>query len=227
MKRLRSDYEVIDNLGDQGDPVLYGGYFVLVNRKTGDVGVEMLEPPCLCEPGGHWYAYRFDCEPHTYVDGVLSDNPYHLDYPVWYAKNIDRVAESAGMTGAELRALLLSDSPTDRAMGYRELVDYFGPYEFDQYPLDLGANRSRVEWRYRSRLARLRRLREGTTRTALMGLGLLGLGLLSGCTVGPAVDYVLGNPRPGHCVLESGQHDDGAAWARMICAPWDRDRGRG
>lgn len=138
------EWELVVNIGDI-DPIEHGGKFVL-RDKTGRYApaMEVLSP--LYHRDDEWVVFRFNLKPHTFVNGVLSDNPYHPDKPVWYADDIDRVAETVGMAGGELIELLCSAAPEDRGRGYECLFDYYGPDNFDSYPLDL--DREEVEERY-------------------------------------------------------------------------------
>ena len=134
-------WKVIANLGDT-DPVSYGGYFVMVDTTGVYVPeAELIEPPCdevnLEDPEARWTIYRFCLEPHTYINGVLSDNKYHPERAARYAHRICGVAECVDTLVEEFIAALTGDDPIAKASAYRELVMYFGPDEFDDYPLEL------------------------------------------------------------------------------------------
>lgn len=132
-------WKIVGRIGDV-DPISHGGGFVYQD-ETGVYAPELV----LIEPASdeEWERdkdsakcdiYRLCLEPHTYIDGILSDNPFHKDFSVWYADKIDAVADSSGLTSEDLRAGLLSDSPVERAHAYRDLIGHFGAHEFDSYP---------------------------------------------------------------------------------------------
>jgi len=125
----------IANLGDV-NPVDYGGYFIEVD----ETGVYEAEAMWLVAPetdSGKWIAYRFILERCKVTDGVLSDNPYHPTYPVWFAKELEAVATSMGTTADKLRADFCSADPITRARAYQDIGEYFGWENFDHYPREL------------------------------------------------------------------------------------------
>jgi hypothetical protein len=91
--------------------------------------------------------YRFCADRCTYVNGVLSDNEFHPDYPVWFADKLGAVAQSAGEDEDELREALCAADPLALARAYQSLILYFGPHEFDSYPLQL--TRDEAQERYK------------------------------------------------------------------------------
>lgn len=131
----------IANLGDV-NPINYGGFFVYIDLT----GVYAPEAEVLItnEVAGDcdsWTIYRFILEPCTYtVDsgyeggGVLSDNPYHPMYAVWFADKLESIAETMGTAREELIKLFCSDKAIDRAEAWRMVGDYFGYDNLDQYP---------------------------------------------------------------------------------------------
>lgn len=138
------EWECIANLGDV-NPIDHGGKFVLVD-KTGRYAPEMEVLEKEENRRNNWRVWRFILEPHTYVNGVLSDNPYHPDKPAWYADDITGVAESCGVEPDELIANLCSADARERAEGYYCLFTCLSADSFDSYPLDL--DREEVEERY-------------------------------------------------------------------------------
>lgn len=138
------EWELVMNLGDI-NPIEHGGKFVL-RDKTGRYAPEMEVVEKVYHRKNEWQVWRFCLEPHTYINGVLSDNPYHPEEPVWYADDIEEVAETFDIEGAELIALLCSDDPEGRARGYEYLWGYHSSDNFDSYPLEL--DREEVEERY-------------------------------------------------------------------------------
>ena len=138
------EWECIANLGDV-NPIEHGGKFVLVD-KTGVYAPEMEVLEKEYHTRNNWRVWRFILEPHTYINGVLSDNPYHPDKPVWYADDITGVAESCGVEPEELIRNLCSEDARERAEGYYCLFTSLSADSFDCYPLDL--DRAEVEERY-------------------------------------------------------------------------------
>jgi hypothetical protein len=123
--------KLLANLGDES-PLSYGGLLVIEN--DGRCHIETWE-----EPGSDnkITVYRVGIDKFTYVDGVLSDNPYHPDHPVWFADKLGSVAESCGWEVDELIRMFLSEDPVQRAEGYRMVAEYYGWHELDQYPLGM------------------------------------------------------------------------------------------
>lgn len=161
-------YKFLANLGDAG-PLEYGGYFIYEDStgvysaqatllETYDETVEIINRCSKCEDiespctkhAGLTYAmeYHFDLDRCTWINGILSDNKFHPDFPVWFASPeteqqtrpqdttyLSKVAESIGMDLDELRMLFCSDNPVERAQAYRAVADYHGIENFDSYPL--------------------------------------------------------------------------------------------
>jgi len=149
MTTQQPDWELVGTIGDV-DPLGYGGGFIL-RDKTGVYApeIEYVEP--IGEGGSRddvqsVTVYRVQLEPHTYVNGVLSDNKYHPDYPVWYAKDLDWVCKSCGCGREDMISDLCGDDPEAKAGAYETLAGYFGWQEFDIYPLTLTP--SEAEERY-------------------------------------------------------------------------------
>jgi hypothetical protein len=140
-------WELIANLGDV-NPVDHGGFFVYCD-VTGqyECEVEILEAPEDEEAPEGWTVYRFSLDRCTFTDGVLSDNPFHPEIEAWFADRLDGVASFVGQEFHSLVRDLCSDDPIRRANAYRAIVDYFGPFEFDQYPLTF-TDRAEIESRY-------------------------------------------------------------------------------
>jgi hypothetical protein len=122
---------IIANLGDV-NPLDYGGLFVL-----SDGTMERLEEPCEDSKRQVWTVSTVALDRCTYIDGVLSDNKYHPDFPAWFADSIDRIASCVGIEAFYLIRLLCSDDVIERAWGYQAIADYHGWYEFDQEPVEL------------------------------------------------------------------------------------------
>lgn len=141
--------KLVANLGDV-NPIDYGAMFVFTD-STGAYPPEMeiLEVDSIDDDDetGQWTVYRMALEPCTFTGGILSDNRYHPDHSAWFADRIDNVADSCGIEPAELVAGLCSADPVKLATAYGALVGYFGPHEFDSYPLQF-TDRAELESRY-------------------------------------------------------------------------------
>lgn len=138
------EWELVVNLGDM-NPIEHGGKFVL-RDKTGRYAPEMEVVERVYHRKNEWLVWRFTLEPHTYVNGVLSDNPHHPELRAWYADDIDGIAEMFDVDSDELIQQLCSDDPATRARGYECLWGYHSSDNFDSYPLDM--DREEVEERY-------------------------------------------------------------------------------
>jgi hypothetical protein len=139
MKTRQPVWKFAGNLGD-ATPLDHGGAFVLVdetgvydpeihlsNADTRERSFLVLEPVHECPN----------------VPGQYGDNKFHPDFPAWWSDKLASVAECFGMEKGDLAEILLSKDPMERAAGYQTLVGYFGPYEFDQYPIKLTRKEAR------------------------------------------------------------------------------------
>ena len=142
-------WKCIANLGDV-NPLDYGGLFVVVD-ETGVYPPEMerLEPDSDDEDC-MYTVHRVVLDRCTYINGILSDNPFHPECSAWFAAPESRrdkrpqdtcylsnVAECMDCTVADLQANLISEEPVVRAHAYRMIADYHGWGNFDSYPLTL------------------------------------------------------------------------------------------
>jgi hypothetical protein len=112
----------IANLGDE-NPLEYGSLFVLVD-EDGNAEFEVIEPSNEGEEV--WIVRSGNLDRCTYINGILSDNPYHPDYAVWYSK--------FAKENLEVIEFLCSKNPIDRARGYAMVASFYSWEEFDQYP---------------------------------------------------------------------------------------------
>ena len=147
-------WECIANLGDV-NPIDHGGLFVFVD-KTGAYPpeVECLEEPQESE-AQVWIVYRFVLEPCTYINGILSDNPYHPEIPALFARDyrLRDMAEAVGLSAADFAYLFCSDDAVTRARAWREVGLAWGFDELDDCPLNL--SRQETWGRYSSRIRKL------------------------------------------------------------------------
>ena len=125
-------WKLVGNLGD-ATPLEYGGYWVY----TDETGVYAPEAEIYFPETGE--VYRFILEPCTFDNGILSDNPYHKDHPVWFDDSIKGMASFVGIEPSQLVAEFLSDDPLERADAWRTVGDYHGYDNLDSYPLVLTA----------------------------------------------------------------------------------------
>jgi len=134
MKTKQPKWKCVAQLGD-ANPIDYGGYWVFIDT-TGVYPPEAeLYEANDNETGGT--CYRWILEPCTYINGILSDNKFHPDHPVWFADKLQAICDSLDGTVEELIEHFTSDDPIKRALAWRSVADYFGPHELDSYPLTL------------------------------------------------------------------------------------------
>ena len=98
----------------------------------------------------------------TFINGILSDNPYHPDHPVWFTDKLFNAASCSGISVDQLREALCSDDPLKLASGWEVIYAYFGWNNGDSYPLYL--TRGEVSKRYHSFLSprKARKLSHGS-----------------------------------------------------------------
>ena len=99
----------------------------------------------------------------TYVNGVLSDNSFHIDKPAWfaddpewYSKPAEKIVNWAGATYSEFIDDITSNDPMRIAARYVNVYDYYGWDNFDSYPTEM--NRTAV-WRFHG--AAIRKIQRG------------------------------------------------------------------
>lgn len=225
-------WQEIAQLGD-ADPIDGGGYWIFEDT-TGvyaPEGEHLASPDSDDAPEG-WTVHRFSLDRCTLTetepdhDGstslVLSDNPYHPLYPVWFAKDLAGVASFIGVPHATLRGWFCSEHIVDRAMAYQAIGDYHGFDNLDGYPLHF-TTRKAVERRYAEKhdyevvVGNIGSVYEGTDRlTALKTFrsyrqdSRKGYGRASGEEVTLFMDS---EPEFEHANLNGPQDDDGDAWA--------------
>lgn len=144
-------WECVAQLGDT-DPIEYGGYWVLRDAT----GVYCEEAEVLEEVEGEGEkreVYRFILEKCTFQNGILSDNKFHPDHPVWFAKDLDKIAECSDYPLENLIQDFCSDDCVKRAWAYRAVYYYHGLINFDEYPLKLWTRQCRK--RYNDKMYRV------------------------------------------------------------------------
>jgi hypothetical protein len=141
-------WECVAQLGDV-DPVEYGGYWIL--RDT--TGVYPEEAEVLPETSEKKrQIFRFILEKCTYQNGILSDNKFHPEHEVWFAKYLEQIAESTDYPVEQLIQDFCDDDCLKRAMAYRAVYDYHGLHEFDWSPIQL--SKSECRKRYKKKMYR-------------------------------------------------------------------------
>lgn len=140
------------------DPIAYGGGFVYVD-ETGVYPPELVyfEPATdeqwqATEGNSPVTIYRLCLEPprfKTLTDKGRSALTSAADLPPlqrgdtwewheeWFVRSLDSVAQSCGTTKFQLLRLLFSKDPRQLAFAYDTLIQHFGPFEFDQYPITM------------------------------------------------------------------------------------------
>lgn len=143
------EWVFVANLGDV-NPIDYGGLFVFTD-STGVYdpeceSVEMIDDSEDDEDRQRFIVHRWILEPCTFIDGVLSDNPYHPDSPAWFADDLGAAARCCDVELDELRWLFCSADAVERAQAWRVVRDYWGEHELDSYPMTF--SRAEIEKRY-------------------------------------------------------------------------------
>ena len=124
-------HKFIANLGDVNF-IEYGGFLVLED-KDGDAFVEVVQEPY--EGEARWTIYRFDLDKVVRTED--EDGCFRPPIWCWFKNGVVPACDSCGESPQEFWRLIGSESATDRALAYQILVGYFGPEEFDPYPLKL------------------------------------------------------------------------------------------
>lgn len=124
-------WQYIGNYGDVSY-LDHGGMF-LFKDLTGRYApeLEILEEPVM-ERG--YKAYRICLDKCYYTAGVLSDNKFHKNLEAWFSEGL---MDNRNMTSEEKEGFIkqmTSKKPKERVLGYITVIDYYGAYEFDQYP---------------------------------------------------------------------------------------------
>ena len=97
------------------------------------------------------YVSHIDCERCTMLGvapSTLSDNHFRADKPAWFADKVADAAECVGVTEMSLACDLCGMDVVKRAIAYDALINYFGTYEFDQYPVKM--TRAEIRRKYRA-----------------------------------------------------------------------------
>ena len=112
----------IANIGDV-NPLEHGGFFVLVD-DNGNTEFESIERSYNDEKV--WIVRTGNLDRCTYVNGILSDNPYHPNSEVWFSKLAKEYPN--------LIDFVCSEDPVERALGYEMVASYYGWDELCYYP---------------------------------------------------------------------------------------------
>jgi hypothetical protein len=145
-------WKFVSNLGD-ASPLDYGGDFLFID-ETGVYPpelehLELADPTVQDDDKLRYTIHRVVLENCTFVKGVLSDNKFHPDYPVWFARKDPEhkarhgydqwsrfcdTAKSVEMTGKQLAKQFCDEDPEQRALAWKLIIDANGWHEFDEYP---------------------------------------------------------------------------------------------
>jgi hypothetical protein len=155
------NWKFVANLGDVTF-LDYGGFLVFQD-ETGEYApeAEVIIVDDEDNENSSVTVHRFSLDKCTFIDGILSDNPYHPAHSAWFATPeadkanrprdttyLSSVVSCSGTTADVLIAQLTSDNPVERAMAYREIGEYHGWANFDSYPLQL--SRTEAKKRYKT-----------------------------------------------------------------------------
>jgi len=139
---MQPKWKYVDNLGD-ANPIDHGGRFVFVDQRgmygpevavlippeeTEEVETDQTDEdgdPIMLEVG-KWELYRYLLEKCTFIDGVLSDNEFHPDHPVWFADSLDSICSSSDRDKKELIDDLCGNDPVKRAFAYEAIEGHWG-----------------------------------------------------------------------------------------------------
>ena len=122
-----------NKVGTVGDinPADYGGGIVFED-KTGIYAPEVeYYDRDSDDDNAKIRVYRFSADKCTFVNGVLSDNKFHPDHPVWFADKLpdDTTPEQ-----------FCSEDTMIRAMAWTEVGLYYGFENLDNYPIYITRN---------------------------------------------------------------------------------------
>jgi len=123
-------WKCIAQIGDI-NPLDYDGLWVFVDT-TGVYAPEM--ELFIADTREVYRAILEDC---TFKNGILSDNKFHPELPVWFADKLESVASFIGTDSLDLLNQFVSSDPVERAFAWRAIGDYFGWLNLDSYPLTL------------------------------------------------------------------------------------------
>ena len=151
------EFEYAGHVGDV-DPIAYGGGFVYVDRR-GIYPPEMtwfdpsdddlwhkleektpvtvsrivLERGCIWTHAGRVPFYEPTATPGQLRVRFTKQN--WRQHPQWWFERLGDVARSCGVDEFEMWNVAMFGKPLELAWLYDSLIHYYGPYEFDQYPL--------------------------------------------------------------------------------------------
>ena len=122
MSTNQPKWQLVANLGDV-NPFEHGGFFIWKDLT----GVYDLEATSLtvCSED-QIIESRILLEKCYLTNGILSDNKFHLDHPVWFSEDLPAIALFNDVSVDELMARLCSDNPIDRGVGYLDVFQYHG-----------------------------------------------------------------------------------------------------
>ena len=138
--------EIADEIDDRGEDEPRFAVFGVDLERFAEVKVDS---------GKKYIVTRYIAD--GYRDGTL---PHPISsYDEWFAKDLARVAESAGTTERALRKQLCSADPKQRAAAYVDIAGYHGWENFDSYPQELTETELDARWSKREGAGKGRRRR--------------------------------------------------------------------
>lgn len=135
----------------EGDPLVNGACFVYVD-ETGvyeaEAEIVLIQTLKLSEVKStiRYQCHRCILERCTYINGVLSDNPFHPDHPAWFAQpetqRLTRPQDTTYLSNVssepdQLIEMLCSEDPLVRARAYYMIGRYHGFENLDSEPMVL------------------------------------------------------------------------------------------
>jgi hypothetical protein len=132
MTTTQPNWKFLANLGDVSP---YEGMNLVYADKTGVYSPEMAIIR-YCEQDGKFTVSRIMLERCFCIGGynTVSDNKFHTEKEAWFGNKLEEVANFSGTSKKDLIGSLCFGTVEQRALAYLSLVEYFGAYEFDQYP---------------------------------------------------------------------------------------------
>jgi hypothetical protein len=123
-------WQQVASIGDK-NIIDEGGMLVFIDQT----GVYDPEAEVIKKLGeSHWITYRFILEPCTFVDGILSDNPFHPYLPAWFASDLEEISEHLDRDSEDVINILCSDDVLARAEVWAGIGEYCGWENLDEEP---------------------------------------------------------------------------------------------
>jgi hypothetical protein len=135
METKQPIWKCIGHIGDL-DPISYGGGFVYTD-ETGVYGPELTY--FIPSDDSIWESvYDSDSIPVEVYRILLESGPKE-----WFYSKLDKIASYVGIELADVLADANSKDPMILANLFSDLICYFGPHEFDSYPVTMTEGEAR------------------------------------------------------------------------------------